>query len=288
MPTMTTEARSSRAASAPITVTALANVGTGGASHANALAAANSTRRTTSTSSVPVPSRWRGGHSHRRSCRERLGGRLHGCLGRGRRVHPRQRDGPGRRGWNQRRRHRLALQHIEGSNVAIFGNLRSLARATGSGSSDVAKAGVGVFADGNPGNIVLIETQAPIAQATAGDPVTAFRQANFSTEQTVPGPDNSYAFADIDIEPGESGAVIVVTPTTDQQLRLQTLADIQPEPAVGLELAVRSSLLSIDHHDCGVLGGAGQSERKAGGLREGTVQYLGDGHASIGRASIGR
>ena len=128
---------------------------------------------------------------------------------------------------------------------------------------------MGVFADGSPGNILLIETQAPLAYAVAGDPIVAFRQANFSTEDMstgspVHGPHGSNAFADIDIRPGEGGTVTVLTPTTDQQLRLQTLTDLQPNPPWA-----SSSLslidLSIQHHDCGVLGGAGQSERQSRG-----------------------
>jgi hypothetical protein len=91
----------------------------------------------------------------------------------------------------------VALQHLEGSSVTIIGNLRSLALADGSWSR--ADATVEIFADGTPGNLKLFELQDPIAQASAGQFVTAFRQAHFSTSAVAAGPLNSSAIADIDI-----------------------------------------------------------------------------------------
>ncbi len=81
--------------------------------------------------------------------------------------------------------------------MTIVGNLRSLALADGSWSR--ADATVEIHADGNPGNLNLFELQDPIAKASAGLPVTAFRQAHFSTSAVAVGPLGSSAIADIDI-----------------------------------------------------------------------------------------
>jgi hypothetical protein len=47
----------------------------------------------------------------------------------------------------------------------------------------------------------------------------------------------------------------------DQQLRLLTLETLQPNPPWASS-SLSEILLSIDHHDCGVLGGAGNPNGK--------------------------
>ncbi len=90
-----------------------------------------------------------------------------------------------------------ALMHLEGSNVTIGGNLRSLALANGAWSR--ADATVEIIADGAPGNINLFQNNDPIARATAGNSLTVFRQAHASTSGIISGPHGSVAADDIDI-----------------------------------------------------------------------------------------
>jgi len=93
--------------------------------------------------------------------------------------------------------HAIARQHLEGGSVTIAGNLRSLAFADGSWSK--ASATVEIAADGIPGNIHLTQQQDPIARASAGLGLAAFRQAHFSSSGLAAGTHNSSALADIDI-----------------------------------------------------------------------------------------
>jgi len=158
---------------------------------------------------------------------------------------------------------------LEGDGVTVVGNIRSLAHAD-SIVGDRASAEVEIYALANGGGITLIETQDPIASAIGGS-AHAFRQAHFSTYQSATaGAHGSHAYADIDIQagPSSSGGVTVLTPTTDQQLRLQTLTDIQPNPPWASS-SLSEIPLSIDHHDCGVLGGAGNPNAKPKGCERG-------------------
>ena len=77
-------------------------------------------------------------------------------------------------------------------------------------------------------------------------------------------------FADIDIEGSEA---VVVTPTVDQQLALLTLETLIPKSALGLELAVRDPAVDRSPRLRRAWRGR-ESERQAGGLREGTVRYF--------------
>jgi hypothetical protein len=97
-----------------------------------------------------------------------------------------------------------AVQRLQGSSVTIAGNLRSLALADGSWAQ--AGATIEIHADGNPGNIQLLETQDPLARASAGA-VSVFRQSHASTSGQVLGLLDSSALVDIDI--GFNGALSV-------------------------------------------------------------------------------
>jgi len=109
-----------------------------------------------------------------------------------------QADALGSGAFNASQRDRaIARQHLEGGSVTIAGNLRSLALADGSWSK--ASATVEIAADGIPGNIHLTEQQDPMARASAGLGLAAFRQAHVSTSVLAAGTHNSAALADIDI-----------------------------------------------------------------------------------------
>jgi len=156
----------------------------------------------------------------------------------------------------------LAFQHQRGSNVEIIGNVRSLAHADAS-YNDRAEAGVSMDADIHDTSeshhgLILIIGDAPIASANAGT-AHARRQAAFSTEQSAHGLNGSYAFADIDIEGSEA---IVVTPTTDQQLRLLTLETLIPNPPWASS-SLSEIVLTMQGHKCGVLGGAGNPNQRS-------------------------
>ena len=157
----------------------------------------------------------------------------------------------------------LAFQNLTAQNITLVGNIRSMAFADG--SNDTARAGVAMDADIIPDldsgsephtdanhGLILIIGDTPIASAIAGD-AHAFRQAAFSTEQNAYGNSGSHAFADIDIEGSEA---VVVTPTTDQQLRLLTLETLIPNPPWASS-SLSEILLTIQDHKCGVLGGGG-------------------------------
>jgi hypothetical protein len=159
----------------------------------------------------------------------------------------------------------LAFQNLTAQNITLIGNIRSLAFADG--SNDTARAGVAMDADiiPDPANDsgaephtdsthgqILIIGDAPIASAIAGT-AHARRQAAYSTEQNAYGNSGSHAFADIDIEGSEA---VVVTPTTDQQLRLLTLETLIPNPPWASS-SLSEILLTVQDHKCGVLGGAG-------------------------------
>ena len=156
----------------------------------------------------------------------------------------------------------LAFQNITGQNVTIIGNIVS--RAFADGTNDSARAGVAIDADiipdsGDPHHgsdanrgVLLIIGDVPIASAIAGT-AHAFRQAAYSTEQSATGQHGSHAFADIDIEGSEA---VVLTPTTDQQLRLLTLETLLPNPPWASS-SLSEILLTIQDHKCGALGGAG-------------------------------
>lgn len=100
-----------------------------------------------------------------------------------------------------------AVQRLQGSSVAINGNLRSLALADGSWGR--AEATIELHADGNPGNIHLIELQDPLAQASAGA-VSVIRQSHASTSGSALGTLHSTAAVDIDI--GFHGSINVAAP----------------------------------------------------------------------------
>jgi hypothetical protein len=143
---------------------------------------------------------------------------------------------------------------LEGDNVTVVGNIRSLAHADV--VNDFASAEVEIYALASYGHITLIETQDPIAFAIAGS-AAVFRQAHFSTEHgTFVG--GSYARADIDIKagPDSSGGVTVIPPNSDQILKLQSLGNKLPGNESSSNLSTIP--LSIDHEDCGVLGAAGE------------------------------
>ncbi len=99
-----------------------------------------------------------------------------------------------------------AVQRLQGSSVTIAGNLRSLALADGFWAE--AGATIEIHANGNPGNIQLLESQDPLARASAGA-VTVFRQSHASTSAQALGALNSSALVDIDI--GFNGS-LTVTP----------------------------------------------------------------------------
>ena len=130
--------------------------------------------------------------------------------------------------------------------LTMVSNIEALALADP--RNDVATAGVTLNAEDN----ILVFGQDPIADAHAGDGVTAFLQTHFTTNLTQPGSSGSVANAFIHITAG--GTITFISELNNDQVgALRALASDYPNTNSGSLTAIE---LLIDGLDCGVLGSA--------------------------------
>ncbi|HEX3065908.1 MAG TPA: hypothetical protein VHQ39_10525, partial [Dongiaceae bacterium] len=137
-------------------------------------------------------------------------------------------------------------------NVAVIGNIQAFAAADS--LHDHANASVEIFAHNN----ILIIGDDPIASARLGPngSLVAFRQAHFTTNQSVTGTQGT-ATADIDIRAGDQ--VLVFTPSSLERVE-KLFAMPTDTPTLNSSGGLSIIPLSIIGDDCGVLGQAGATQ----------------------------
>ncbi|SPE36440.1 hypothetical protein SBBP1_930002 [Burkholderiales bacterium] len=131
--------------------------------------------------------------------------------------------------------------------LTMVSNIEALALADP--RNDHATAGVTLNAEDN----ILVFGQDPIADAHAGDGVTAFLQTHFTTNLTQPGSSGSTANAFIHIRSVDGSVIFINGLNNDQVGALRALASDYPNTNSGSLTAIE---LLIDGLDCGVLGSA--------------------------------